>query len=310
LQDFGPGVPPWPADRGTSDRYPSDLADEKPGTDVLLVGTALPLAVGTATEFDIRLRVASDELLLDKRLVVYGPRVWQMGVLGVVPGPAGRAGPTELRWENAYGGLDDADPAKPFVEDRNPVGRGHVRDRARLIGHPAPPIEDPRAPLSARKPAPGGFGPIASWWQPRTSRGGTSDAAWRRERAPIRPIDFDPRFNAVTPDDQWLGRSLSGDEAVEVVGTDPQGPWRFRLPRFAPQFRYAIDSAEQECETHLDTFLIDADEHRVELTWRACVPLPRKTELLRFVRITGAETLPDEIIAELFARSRATPEAT
>jgi hypothetical protein len=113
----------------------------------------------------------------------------------------------------------------------------------------------------------------------------------------------------VAPDDQWLERPLSGDEAVEVVGIHPDGPWRFRLPRFVPRFCYVVGADERECETHLDTFLVDADEHRVELTWRACVPLPRKTELLRTVRITGAESLADEIIAELFARSRGTPEA-
>jgi hypothetical protein len=307
-----PGAESWPdppSSQWPADRYPSDFVDEKPGTDVLLVGTAHPPAGSEITEMGVGFRLVSGTSLLEKTLRVYGPRVWHKGMLGVAPGPATRVTPTQLRWENTYGGVDESIPNDPYTESRNPIGSGHARDRSTLVGQPAPLIEDPRAPLSARKPMPAGFGPVASSWAPRAGRAGTYDAAWRRERAPLRPLDFDPRFNSVAADDQWCDQPLGGDEAVEVVGVSPEGPWRFRLPRYAPVFRSRVGSEECDCPTHLDTFLIDADSSRVELVWRTSVPMPRKSELIRWVQIWASDPLPEDLMADLFGRTRNRSEA-
>src|SRR5687767_14172356 len=46
------------SDRAASIRYPSDLVDERPGTDVVLVVTAVPPS-RSATHVDVTLRVGS-----------------------------------------------------------------------------------------------------------------------------------------------------------------------------------------------------------------------------------------------------------
>lgn len=282
-------------------RFPSDLVEEKPGTDVLLVGTAHPSAP-EMTRQQVSLRVEAAHGRVHKTLDVHGPRVWQAGLFGLAPGPAAHLSPTPLVYELAYGGIDTTDPARPLFEPRNPSGTGFHERRAGLVGRPAPVIEDPRAPLGSAHPAPAGFGPIAPHVSPRAERKGTLDDAWRRERAPLRPLDFDPLHNCAAPPDQWLAVPLLGDEPVEVLGATPGGAWRFRLPRYGPVFRASVRGQESLCETHLDTYLIDADRHRVELTFRTRIPLPRKTEQLERVLITGSARLPDAMLAGLAAR--------
>lgn len=263
---------PW-----SSIRFAAETMDEKPGTDVLLVGTLQPHE--RARSVDVSLRVGP----LHRTLRVFGPRVWHASPLGVTPGPAADLVPTALIWENTFGGVDHTDPARPRVDWRNPAGKGHARDRKRLIEEPAPVLEDPHAPGE-----PAAFAPIAPSWEPRRSWAGTHDEMWRRTRAPVRPGDFDPRHHCCAPPGQWLETPLGGGEHVEVAGPWPE-PWRFRLPHEAPSFSVALDDGWRALDTHLDTVLLDIDAKQVELTWRARIALPRKWERVRAIAVHVAE---------------------
>ncbi len=286
-----------------SPKYPSDAVDYKPGTDVLLVGTAYPPRGKSVIEFDVSLRVDASHRSIHKVIRVYGPRVWCKGVRGVVPGPAATANQTPLVYELAFGGRDETKPGEILIDRRNPAGSGFAVDRARLVGAPAPMLEDPRAPLSSRLPAPAGFGPIAATWTPRIERAGTLDHVWARERAPLRPLDFDPRHASAAPSDLWSEEPLEGTEPVEVLNATPEGVWRFRLPMYAPRFESVIRRVKRDLPTHLDTLLIDANAGQVELTWRATTPMPRKSEHVDAVRILGAHSIPEPILNDLLSRS-------
>jgi hypothetical protein len=283
-------------------RYPSDLVDEKPGTDVVLVGTAYPPRGKDVTEQIVSLRVTGAAHALSKSVKVFGARVWHSGLLGITPGPAATLGPTALVYELAHGGVDDADHRSVSMDRRNPAGTGHVADRARLIGQPAPRIENLIPTTSS--PGPAGFGAVAISWEPRASRFGTPDARWRRDRAPARPVDFDPRFNSCASPDLWSETPLVGDEVFEIVGATPSGAWRFRLPAFRPLFRSLIRGVAADLPTHLDTCLIDADAGRVELTWRASTPMPRRVDDLEAMQIFCDGELPEAMIDEVL-RERA-----
>ncbi len=286
----GPG--PW-----SSVRLPTDLCDEKPGTDVLLVGTAHPPPGSGATYVDVGLRVGSARRPIGKLVRVHGPRVWYESALGVAPGPAAPLAPTPLRYELAFGGVDESSPREPLVDWRNPSGTGIAHDRRALVGRPAPQLEDPAAPLGSRRPAPAGFGPIAPHWEPRAARAGTCDDDWRRERAPVRPADFDPRHHSAAPDDLWSPEPLEGDEPVEIVGATPEGAWRFALPRYFPRFAAEIRGARVDLDTHLDTLLIDADQRCVELVWRTSFLVPKRLALVDGIAVAGAAPLPRRVRA-------------
>jgi hypothetical protein len=293
------GDEPVSMDPWSSVRFPSDAVEHKPGTDLLLVGTAQPPPGPPVSEFDVTFRVESPHHPVRKTLRIHGPRIFTQRVLGIGPGRPSTARPTPLRWEQTFGGRDTNTAGEVIVDPRNPSGFGFALDKARLLGTPVPEIEDPRSPMM-----PAGFGPIAPSWSPRLERAGTHDEAWARERAPLRPRDYDPRHASVAPADQWSEGPLEGDEAVEVLNATASGVWRFRLPRWSPRFEAVVRGVAQQLHTHLDTFLVDADAGRVELVWRASVPLPRKSEHLEVVRVTGAQPLADPILADLMARSR------
>lgn len=289
-------------------RYPGELIDEKPGTDVVLVGHAHPPADRQVTEMDVHLRVEAAPRPIEKTVRVFGQRIYYKAVLGVAPGPAAVLGKTPLLYELAFGGRDETDPAKIVLDARNPSGVGFANDKARLIGSRAPQLE-----VVDGKTAPAGFGPIPAHWSPRAERQGTYDKAWQTKRAPLRPVDFDPRHNSVAHPDLWSETPLVGDEPIEVLGATPEGAWRFRLPRYAPTFEST--SVEPNTDptlpprrvktphpTHLDTLLIDADNRQVELTWRVAVPLPRKSELLESILIMASNELAPELWREASAR--------
>lgn len=267
----------------SSIRKPSDLADEKPGTDVILIGHAHPPLRSTASYVDVSMRVGP----IQKTVRAHGLRTWMWGTFGgLVPGPS-RAirEPVPLLYELAFGGLDLSDPTKPVGEPRNTVGRGVAREPKTLVEKPAAQLERPDGPIGPGDNTPMGFGAIHRHWEPRARYAGTYDEAWMSEKMPLLPDDFDPRFNVTVPHDQWSEVPLRSDVPVEIRGATPGGLWRFSLPRLTPGFSSFVGNTRREHRTHLDTFLIDADQLRVELTYRAIVPLPRKYEMLESVRI-------------------------
>lgn len=278
-----------------STKYPSDYVEEKPGTDVIFVGTAHPPRTSSPpTQMDVELRVG----LLHKVVRVFGTRVFGSFTLGrLVPGPPQPLRPTPLRYELAWGGHDESNPNELELDRENPAGVGFAELRHRRVGGVAPALEIPPA-LLERNQGPAGFGAIGSSWWPRVKLAGTYDDAWRRSRAPIKPKDFDPRFHCCAHPDLWSETPLRGDEPVEVLGATAEGNWRFRLPPFAPTFASVTRGEdEQPLDTHLDTFLIDGDERRVELCWRAAARLPRKAEFLERIVIREAIHLPDSVLA-------------
>lgn len=273
----------------SSIRRPSQLFEAKPGTDVILLGSAHPPLRGNATHVDVSLRFGS----VQKTVRAHGLRVWTRGTFGgVAPGPARPIRePVPLIYELAWGGMDLSDPARPLGEPRNYVGRGVTRAPDSLVGQPAAQLEYPHHHVGGRDNVPASFGAIHRHWQPRASFAGTHDEVWMQTKMPLPPDDFDPRFHVCVPLDQWSPVPLRSDEPCEIHGATPDGLWRFQLPRVVPGISSTVEGRVRDHRTHLDTVLIDADALRVELTWRAAVPLPRKHQMLERVRLIEKTTL-------------------
>jgi hypothetical protein len=274
----------------SSIRRPSQVFDQKPGTDVILLGHAHPrLHETSATHVDVSLRVGA----VAKTVRAHGLRVWQMGTFGgLKPGPARPVRePIPLVYELAWGGMDLSEEKKPIGEPHNYVGRGIARDPKTLVDRPAAQLEDPAHPLDGRNNQAAAFNPIHRHWQPRIQFAGTYDQTWMDTRMPILPANFDPRHHICVPPDQWSGVPLRSDQPFEVLGATPDGVWRFQLPRIVLGYSSFMGGQRVEHRTYLDTVLIDADARRVELTWRAAIPLPRKYEMLERVRIFEKEVI-------------------
>jgi len=187
----------------------------------------------------------------------------------------------------------------------NPLGVGYLErwyaDAAEVDRWPAPRIEAPGAGITAEvfgrmvegKVRPGevpelsprGVGVIAKPWQPRLSLAGTFDAAWLAERWPLMPPEFDMAYwNGAHPDMQC--EHLYGGEVVELwnvlpatshalgAARDAAGTvCRFEVPISTAAARFSTErGAARLVIAPVDTIIVDLEEMRVSMVWRALSP--------------------------------------
>ena len=257
----------WGEPGKSSLKYASELHTGKPSTDVVLKGHAWPSAGRSESEL-VTLTVAERR----KSVRVLGERTWS-GMKK--PSPPVPFESMPLVYERAFGGMlpDPNDPERAIAEERNPVGlsfRGH-RDELAMVGQKLPNLEDPAHLLlnMGDRPPPACFSFVAPSWMPRRALGGTYDATWQRKRAPYLPSDFQPRFfNAACPE-MIFDRFLEGGEQISLVGASQSGPMQFVLPRCALRIEINIAGRTERPAVRLETVLIEPDENRLSLTWRA-----------------------------------------
>lgn len=266
-----------------ADEYHGDPADSslkavseihvgKPGTDVLLMGRAWGPRGGAVREAWVNVAAAERR----KAIRVSGDRVWLADGTPSAPEPF-EAMP--LVWERAFGGTHPLED-RVLAEERNPIGVGFAGKRSAqdLAGQPVPNLEDPTAPLErqGQTPAPVCLAPTAAHWLPRRRYAGTYDERWQRTRAPYLPLDFDPRFLQCAATELAFDRYLQGGEPFEIQGAAPDGPIAFALPAANLDIQIRVAGSIERPPAHLETILIEPDENRVCLTWRAALPCDRR----------------------------------
>ncbi len=247
----------------------------KPATDVTVWGEACAPHDKPTRRVDVAVRVGP--CAVDLR--VHGDRVWQRNVtFGARPSEPAPFLRMPLTWERAYGGVAaSSTPQRPKFEPRNPVGCGFETDVNEAVGKPVPNLEDPRQPISRLSdwPQPVGLSPIARHWQPRVSYAGTYDDAWKRERAPLWPSDFDERFFCGAPPSLQARPHLVGGEPVVLSGMHPAGTIACRLPALRFVCRSRFTDRVLRTVPRLDGVLIDATVGRLTLYYRAAIPAYR-----------------------------------
>lgn len=247
-------------------RREADLSPQKPGTDVILIGHAW--SSSPVTSLDVVLSAGP----LRKVVRVTGDRAFfsRPGGFGISDPLAFTRLP--LVYERAFGGADGA-----AFDERNPVGKGFCADQARADGLRLPNLEDPEELMASptAHPPVAGFGPLARHWLPRRLRFGVADEAWKRDRFPLLPLDFDRRFFHAAHPDLIASRHFQGGEPVRLEGCAEGGPVAFRVPRLDLAITPKIKGSAQTSRPALDTLVIEPDERRVLLTYRHTFPCPR-----------------------------------
>jgi hypothetical protein len=277
---------PWDPDAPMSSiKYPTDLCLRKPATDVVIVGAAQQRDRRPVPAIDVMVRAAGNELLLR----VHGPRVWYQGAAGLA---LSRGEPFEslwIKWEDAFGGHDATDTAKPPAEDaRNPAGKGIAQDPATLVHQPGPRIEEVAQPIASPKhrAPPAGIGAIGRHYEPRRRYAGTYDETWMKERMPLPPFDFDDRFNQSATPRLIMKEHLRGGEEFELHNLTPHGPIRFLLPSVHWFVGASIDGRLGEHPPALDTIVIEpGDQTTFDATWRSTIGMPRPLRRCAFVQV-------------------------
>ena len=241
--------------------YASDFVPFKPRADFAVVGTAHPPPGGNAGVFTASATVGP----LRKEVAVFGPRSWipQMFSKRALPGPAGPATATPLRYTQAWGSPNS---------QLNPIGLGpHVAEVPRL--EPAPPDADRNY---RHDPEPVAFGPIPAAWPFRQARVGTYSKQWSVTRWPWLPLDFDWSHSNATAPDQWFDGYLRGDEPILLQNMHATQPhYESRLPGVKARLflEQLTDLGDEAVEFHevpldLDTLWIDMDNEQMAIVWR------------------------------------------
>lgn len=258
----------------TSIKYASDFSFAKTATDIALSGHAYSLSPDH-TESYVILKIG----MLQHWVKVFGDRVWKKRLGFFTMGPPQPFEKIPIVYERAFGGYDRShkDPEKQAYEARNPVGVGFISKNGNIPKEesPLPNFENPNELIKriTDRPAPAGFGFIAPSWQPRMAFAGTYDKAWRENRMPLLPEDFDPRFfNAANPSLVYPG-FLNGDEPVEIAGASRFGTIRFDLPRIRPQCIIQSTGEETAVKMNLDKLYFNMDEDHVVLVWSGNYPV-------------------------------------
>lgn len=210
----------------------SDLAQPKPAVDVIVNGHVIPNRDGTARD----LSVAVGD--------------WRK-TLSLHP-------PQRQNWRGAWVPDKDA-PVSPIAFHALPVVDEAVEKTS-------------SAGLRYSDEKPAFFGAIAPTSPVRAQYGGTYDAAWLANRAPLLPADFDPLFWQAAPEDQRLQRPLADDATLELSGLMDQ-PASCPLPMLDLHVATKIAGVWQPQTAALQTIAIDVDRMGVGLTYMAAWPI-------------------------------------
>lgn len=264
----------------SSVRLPSDAAPKKVGADIVVVGAAVSARPVSSVDVGVAVR--------DRKTVVrvHGRRSWLRGLTGqVVVGKAAPFVEEPIVYEHAWGGASED---LSVVEQRSPVGRGVARRAAELVGRPAPQIELPGEPITTAdfRGAPAGLGAIPMNWQPRVGYFGTIDEEWRRERAPLMPRDFDPRFYNTAHPMLQLPEPLRPGDPVRIEGMRAEGAIAFAVPPLRVRMTGRYDDGHEEVrESAIDTLVVLTKELEFELVCRGTFLIGRGRRVLRAIKV-------------------------
>ena len=268
-----------------------DLVPYKPGTDILVSGSALAPGGVPHTQWVAGIRVGG----LKKLLRLHGPRQFRKRVFGWRVGPASPVESVCLDYRLAYGGCIDvgaqftgdgepgtirhcANPAGigwlPKPADYKHLGRAGRAFVARWVAGQkvldAPQIEAALDPVTHpfQHVAPQGLGAIARWCTPRVNYQGEYDARWRATRYPLLPENFDARYFQNAPADQVATPHLRGDESVTMTGLLEERT-DMALPGWMPIVVARLASGSDVVSVPLlDTLRFDLDRRLVSIVWR------------------------------------------
>jgi hypothetical protein len=255
--------------------YPSDLAVEKRGTDVVIVGSAVAKKRVPVIDVGVQIKAKTTSLR------VHGPREYFRGIMEIAISASVPADEVPLEWERAYGGASE-DYA--VVESRNPAGVGVAKNDKTLIGKLAPQIEHPGMPHKTAKDKhpPAGLGAILPHWSPRREYAGTFDEQWKKTRMPLMPLDYDVRHGNHAAPALLFEQPLVTGDPISILGMS-EDLFAFTLPKLPITIEARYDAKGEVARPLVDSILIEPRTRRVELVVRKLFSIGRGRSALREV---------------------------
>jgi hypothetical protein len=215
-----------------------------------------------------------------KDIHVVGPRQWQQGLVSLTPSQPKDFISMPLHYGHAYGGTRNGKNfSEALLSNTVGLGWGGPRSWYTLKGAPVPNLEYPQDPVHAPDGGhrPAAFSAVAPGWKPRSQYTGTYDGAWKRDRAPLLPKDFDERFYQSAPEDQQIAYPKGGEQVRlrHMIAGVPDVS--FTLPPLT-DMKVRILRQDLSAETLtpvVDTLFFETEALRFSVVWRASLPIRR-----------------------------------
>lgn len=292
---------PYGDPMNTTIQYEADFVAWKPATDVVLNGYAYPVMESAHNAVICSLGVNG----YYKQIQVCGARQATIHPDGTIlaspPEPFERI---ELRYENAYGGIDiHTDPEQVFPYPRNPLGKGFILQPKKKTSMELPNLEELGHLLNQhnllvkkmehweQQPKPAGFGWYGKAWKPRCDLAGSlpghkefEDALFELYTKDMKPKDKEQMESTRLPPmnfDFFNGASsglvfayLKGDEVISTRNLTPSGECVFQLPSERPVLSLELDKQHHQPHANLYTVMIRMEDNQVDLTWCGIVNCP------------------------------------
>ena len=249
----------------------TDLVPFKPCTDITYLGPVLSPDGAPRTLLHGTIEIDQDA----RSLRAHGPRHWEAVGDGWRLGQPEPVTQLPLCYSLASGGRMIGDP-DGVVDPRNPIGPNLIHPDYTPKGrnYPAAQIDTPEHAIHddfTRPPLPQGWGPMSPWWQARQQFAGTYDEAWKAERHPRLPHDFDYRFYNVAHPGLRAEGFLTGKEKIVLTNLGQAGPTRVYLPDARPYATFGFsDGREVVAALNLDGLHLDfrRSPFSYSVTWR------------------------------------------
>jgi hypothetical protein len=245
---------PWEGPRGAMD---SDLVFYKGGVDVFLFGNAVAPARSRTSEMAVVVRVGEN---FERRVRVFGPRVWQRRAVGLTATSPRPFSTVPLTLSQAFGGKDTWDGLEiPWPE--NPDGQGFYQSEDTAVDRPLPCIEEPEHLITRwdDRPPSAGLGPLPV------------GSSLRSKQGLVLGPDGQPKitarlFNAAFA--PMIAAEAKPGDAVTVSGVSAEGLLGFTLPPCPFFVRLRFGSEVHELPLTIDQIGILADEQRAFIAYR------------------------------------------
>lgn len=255
---------------GTSSiKYEADTALTKNAVDFVVNGHVYAPQGRQIRELNAGVKVGNHR----HDLRVFGDRFWYKEMAAWRASSPAPFSKMPLVYENSYGGSLTKTGSDFCVY--NPVGKGFCKAESETVTEvlQLPNIENPFQLIRYKNdnPLPVGTGFLGRNWQPRLGYAGTYDDAWKKHRMPLLPLNFDDHYFSGAHPNLRFNNSLLG-ELVTLNNLSENGLITFQIPRYEFNVSLTIKRNKQFFTPMLDTVVVEPDEARVLMSWRAAVP--------------------------------------
>ena len=273
---------PWPIHLAPLETpygtFPGEVASRKPKTDVLVLGKAKAPRGEAVRQLGVSVSVGS----FRHSLAIFGERRWERTATGLRPTEPIPFVEMPIVWSNAFGGkVPTAVGDMPSTD--NPAGKGLFLDEDEGDGVPLPNVEDPNALIRSPKDLPRPVG-----WAPYPLAGGVRMEKLRGPDGAPLPYDVVEPWVMGWAHPDLIVETPAAGARIEVGGLTVDGPIVTAVPAFPARVTLRNGDDERSLTPRLDTLIVQAEERRLVVRWRAAETFEMRPREIRLVRIEPA----------------------